>query len=130
MCLSPEDLGCCWGKEATSWKERGLSPSRRHAAGLELRGPRVAAPSWGDRDFKADSSQGQPSPPHLLPQQGAGLCVLHREGKTALRVATSSANRRHIMGMLPGPWAADVLAGVRGWAELAGEGSGLQPVSC
>lgn len=80
----------------------------------ELRGPRVAALSWGDRVFKADSSQGQLSPPHLPPQQGAGLCVLPREGKTALRVATSSANRRHIMGMLPGPWAAGVLAGVRG----------------
>lgn len=81
-----------------------LSPSRRWAAGLESRGPGGSCPQLGVRESVRPTAVGASldggSHP---PTQGAGLGVLHKEAKAELRVATSSADRRHVMGMLPGP---------------------------
>lgn len=53
-------------------------------------------------------------------------------GKEPLELEVIGAEpvQKAIIGMLPGPWEADVLARGGGWAELASEGPVLQPASC
>lgn len=59
----------------------------------------------------------------------AGLRVLHEEVRTELRAASHSANRRHIMRMLPGLWGQ--MCWQEGcWVELATEWPIAQAGSC